>query len=214
MILLAAVAFAQQPADAPEPADEPGASAPEAADEPRAWERVGWGFGGLPAVNYNSDEGLGLGVVGSLYRYDGSTGPYRSSYALVLFVTTLGVHNHAFEVDALELGDRPIRLTVRGAFEATRTSDYCGIGPEVTCDPAVAEAEADRLGLGGEEREEFVRRYYRVRYLNPNLTANARWAIDPMPHRVELVLGWRANAMLPGDLEDPTPFPGSLYAAD
>jgi hypothetical protein len=214
MILLAAVAFAQTPADTQEPADQPGPSASEAADEPRAWERVGWGFGGLPAVNYNSDEGLGLGVVGSLYRYDGATGPYKTAANLILFVTTLGVHNHSLEVDALEVGDRPVRLTVRGAFEATRTSNYCGIGPEVTCDPAVAEAEADRLGLAGAAREDFVRRYYRVRYLNPNLGVNARWAIDPMPHRVELVLGWRANALLPGDFEDPTPFPGSLYAAD
>ncbi|MEQ1571842.1 MAG: BamA/TamA family outer membrane protein [Myxococcota bacterium] len=182
------------------------------ADEP--WTDPGWGFGGLPAVNYNSDEGLGLGVVGSAYRYDGHTSPYKTAVNLVLFVSTKAVHTHSLEVDALELGDQPLRLTARAAFDATKTGNYCGTGPAVTCDPAVAEAAADALGLDGVARDDFVRRYYRVRFLNPNAQVNLRWAIDPMPHRVELMFGWRANAMIPGEFSDPDPFPGSLYATD
>lgn len=188
--------------------------APVVEEKPDPWDRVGWGFGGLPAVNYNSDEGFGFGVVGSIYRYDGHTSPYKTAVNLVLFATTKGVQNHALEVDTLELGGRPIRATVRGEFAATNTSNYCGIGPEVTCDPAVAEQEADAAGLAGEQREDFVRRYYRSRFLNPNGTVNFRWAIDPMPHRVELLLGWRANAMIPGDFREDSPWPGSLYAQD
>jgi len=32
-------------------------------------ERTGWGWGGVPAINYNADEGFGYGVVGNVYNY-------------------------------------------------------------------------------------------------------------------------------------------------
>lgn len=198
-------------ASAQEPAPAPPDPASERADP---WDRTGWGFGGLPAVNYNSDEGLGLGVVGSLYRYDGRAAPYKTALNLILFVSTKAVHTHSLEVDAVDLGGRPLRLTARAAFEATKTSNYCGLGPEVTCDPALAEQWADGLGLSGTAREDFLRHFYRVRFLNPNAQVNLRWAVDPLPHKVELVLGWRANAMIPGDFQSAEPYFGSLYAQD
>jgi hypothetical protein len=187
---------------------------PEEVEDKQPWERTGWGFGGLPAINYNSDEGFGFGVVGSLYKYDGETGPYKTAFNLVLFATTKAVQTHTLEVDWLEVRGAPVRLTVRGEFASTSTSNYCGTGPDVTCDPALAEAAADQAELTGEAREDFVRRYYRARFLNPNLRADVRWALDPMPHRVELLLGYRANAMIPGDFQDKEPWPGSLYAQD
>ncbi|MEQ1508429.1 MAG: BamA/TamA family outer membrane protein, partial [Myxococcota bacterium] len=178
------------------------------------WDRTGWGFGGLPAANYNSDEGAGFGVVGSVYRYDGHTRPYKTAVNAVVFVTTQAVHTHSLELDALELGHKPVRLTIRGEFASTGTSNYCGIGPEVTCDEGQAEAAADASGLTGEAREDFVRRYYRTRFLNPNAQVNVRWALDPLPHKVELVFGYRANGIVPGDFSDRAPWPGSLYAQD
>lgn len=193
-------------------AEDPPPQAPEEEEQP--WQRTGFGFGGLPAVNYNSDEGFGFGVVGSLYRYDGQTGPYKTAFNLVLFATTKAVQTHSLEVDWLEVRGAPVRLTARGEFASTSTSNYCGTGPEVTCDPEVAEAEADTRALEGEAREDFVRRYYRTRFLNPNARIDLRWAIDPMPHRVELLFGWRGNAMIPGDFKDRAPFEGSLYEAD
>ncbi len=184
----------------------------DASDEP--WQREGWGFGGLPAVNYNSDEGLGFGVVGSAYRYDGKTAPYKTAINLVLFASTKAVHTHNLEVDALELGDPRLRLTVRGEFNATKTSNYCGFGNEVACDPAEAEARADALGLEGEARDDMVRRYFRTRFINPVLRADARWKLRDKPHRVEIVGGYRASAMLPGDFQEAEPWPDSRYEED
>jgi hypothetical protein len=182
------------------------------AQEP--WQERGWGWGGLPAVNYNSDEGLGLGAVGSVFRYDGEISPYRTAVNLVLFGTTGAVQTHSVEVDALQLGDRPLRLTAKAEFAATKTGNYCGTGPAVTCSAFFAEAAADQLGLEGEEREEMLRLYYRSQFLNPNAQINLRWAIDPMPHRVELLFGYRANGLIPGDLASAEPYPNSLYAED
>ena len=42
-----------------------------------AWQKDKWGGFGLPAVAYSTDEGLGFGALGSVYRYDGATQPYR-----------------------------------------------------------------------------------------------------------------------------------------
>lgn len=178
------------------------------------WQRPGWGFGGLPAVNYNSDEGAGFGVVASAYRYDGKVAPYKTAINLVIFASTKAVHTHNLEVDALELGDPRLRLTVRGEFNATKTSNYCGVGNAVTCDPAEAEAVADALTLEGDARDELVRRYYRTRFINPVFRADARWKLRDKPHRVEVLGGYRASAMLPGDFQEATPWPDSRYEED
>ena len=177
-----------------------------------AWDKTGWGFGGLPAVNFNSDEGFGFGVVASAYRYNGETKPYKTAINGVFFLTTLGIHNHNLEVDTLELADLPLRLTVRGEFNATRTSNFCGFGPEVTCDPADAEAVADAVGATSVARDELVRRYYRTRFISPMLRADARWMLDDLPHRVELLAGWRGVYLQPGDFGVSAPFPNSRYA--
>lgn len=210
--MLVRAALAQDvPPDAAAP-DAPSAEEAPAADQP--WDRHGFGFGGLPAVNYNSDEGFGFGVVGSIYKYDGSTRPYKTAVNLVLFMTTEMVHNHSLEVDAIEVGHKPIRLTARGEFEATNSSNYCGVGPEVTCDPAAAEAAADALGLEGEAREAAIDHYYQTRLLFPNAQISLRWALDPLPHKVELFVGWRGLWLIPGDFSERAPWPNSLYAED
>lgn len=177
-----------------------------------AWQRSGWGWGGLPAANYNSDEGLGFGLVGSVYRYDGSSNPYKTAVNLVLFATTKAVQTHSIEVDALQLWDRPLRLTMKGEFAATKTSNFCGLGGSVTCSDFFAEQSAEQLGLpDGAERDEYLRLYYRAQFLNPNAQVNLRWSIDPMPTRVDLLFSYRANAMIPGDLSSDDPYPQSLY---
>ncbi len=196
--------------------DAPAGGTPEPPASPDApsWTRTGWGWGGLPAVNYNSDEGVGFGVVGSLYRYDGHANPYKTAINLVLFATSKGIQTHSVELDALELGHQPLRFTSRFEFATTRTSNYCGFGPAVTCSEFFAEQDADQQGLTGAAREEYLRLYYRTRFINPNAQLNLRWALDPMPHRVELFTSYRINAMIPGDFQDAFAYPGSLYDQD
>ena len=195
--------------DAPDPDDT---VAPT--EDAKPWDRVGWGFGGVPAVNFNSDEGAGFGVVASIYRYDGQTAPYKSGTNLVLFATTKAIHAHSLEVDMVEVGHTPLRLTVRGALDSTKVDNYCGVGNAVTCDPAIPAQLADDAGLTGQEREDFERRYYRTRYIYPNLRIDARYAFDPMPHRFEVIAGYRASMIIPGDFGEKGPWPGSLYAQD
>ena len=80
LALLGSLAFAQ---DEPTETDE----APVEA-EVNPWDEVGYGWGGLPAINYNSDSGFGYGVLASVYRYDGTSSPYKWSTTLLLYKTT------------------------------------------------------------------------------------------------------------------------------
>ncbi len=196
--------------DSPDGAVDPS----EAKREAKPWDRTGWGWGGIPAVNYNSDEGFGFGAVASLYRYNGEISPYRTAMTLTIFATSKALQFHSFEIDTLRVANTPLRLKARLALDATQVDNYCGIGPEVTCDPAIPQALADAQGLTGQARDDFVTRYYRTRYINPYLRIDARYALDPMPHRLELIGGYRASLLIPGDFTERAPWPGSLYEAD
>ena len=94
------------------------------------------------------------------------------------------------------------------------------IGPEVTCDEDRALAAAADLGLADDPAldddpfDAFVRRYYRTRYIYPNLRIDARYALDPMPHRFELIAGYRGSVLIQGDFDERGPWPGSLYEED
>ena len=212
-ILLTTLALAHDPATDDEPF-EPGS--PEVEEpKPQAWDRVGWGWGGVPAINYNSDEGFGFGVLGSIYRYDGGTQPYKTRVTLLAFATTKAIQSHYLEFDTLSVGGSPLRLDGRVAFDATQVDNFCGIGPDVTCDAATAEAAAAAAGLDpaadGDAFDQFVTRYYRTRYFYPRMRINARYALDPMPHRFEIFGGYRLAYVAQGDFSESGPFQGSLY---
>ncbi len=217
VLLLATVGWAAGPGPSTDAsdavdADDVAAENGSVDDDAKPWDRVGWGWAGLPAVNFNSDEGFGFGVVGSIYRYNGGTQPYKFSVNLNIFSTTKAIHSHFVQLDWLEVGDRPLRLTIRPGLAATRTNNFCGVGWDVDCSTAPAEEAANTAFLSDDARDDLVRRYNLVRYINPYFRFNARYALDPMPHRLELFAGYRLEGLIPGDFSTDEPFEGSLYA--
>lgn len=228
LALLSGLAHAQQPAeggvdetingtDTPPAAGGSVQQAPAAAPPPaeaKPWDRVGFGWGGVPAVAYNSDDGFGYGVLASVYRYDGGTAPYKWSSTILLYMTTKQVHTHRIDLDVIEVADLPLRLTTRVEFASTRAANYCGTDPSQPCDLAEAEALAASMGLEGQAADDLVDRYHKVRLIQPNGLISARYAIDPMPHRVELMLAWWGQYLIPGDFDVRAPYPDTLYASD
>jgi len=211
--LLIAPALAQDAPDEspPEEVGEPVSPVPE--NDVVAWERQGLGFGGLPAVNYNTDEGFGAGALGTLYGYDGATAPYKWKLTALFFLTTNGVHSHYLDLDALELAGGKLRVRSRAKFGATSAENYCGLGSQVTCDEGQAILRADDQGLAeGEDRNTFLRRYYKNRLIEPFWTTNVRYQLRDKPHRVELIAGYRFSWLISGALGEPGPFEGSLYS--
>lgn len=199
--------------------EEPSSSTPPL----ETMEREGLGFGGIPAFNYDTDNGFGFGLVGSLYWYERGVAPYRYALTVILFATTKLIQDHQIRFDAVDVLDLPLRLTFRGGYYQSLTQNFCGFGNGVTCDPNVAALEASRLGLEGSAREDFLRRYYLLRLTRPYVQGLARWRLLREPVKLELMGGWRGHLLLPGDpwadddgdgAPDLTfrPYPGSLYA--
>jgi hypothetical protein len=92
------------------------AAAQASAAEPEPWQKEGVGFGGVPAINFNQDDGFGFGVVAQAFFYDGLTKPYRTSILLQLFATTKFVQSHYVLVDSLRPFSLPLRLTSKFGY--------------------------------------------------------------------------------------------------
>ncbi len=204
-----------------DPAGERAAApAPTPALAPQADNPPGMGFGAVPALNYDADNGFGFGAIANLYWYDGATRPYRAALMVQIFLTTKLLHDHHVTAEWLKAGDLPLRLWARLGYLESRSQNYCGLGGDVTCDPAVAQQAAAALGLVGDEAERVVHDYYLRRFINPYGILQARWALVEQPARFELTAGYRGSLFVPGTWEDADgdgapdlrPFPNSAYA--
>ncbi|MFH1811306.1 MAG: BamA/TamA family outer membrane protein [Pseudomonadota bacterium] len=219
---LAALAMAS-PGDAASPAAlrlSTAASTPTATHVPSADENPpfaeGLGLAAVPTLAFNSDEGFGTGGVATLYHRGGGVLPYRNAWTLRIFISTRLVQAHSLTWDAVRPADLPLRAIARAGFYSTITQNYCGVGNAVRCELRHAERAADAASLprGSDERESFIRHYYQLRFLRFFGDAFGRWRLRELPHRIELVAGWRGAYYWPGEFFHAGPYPGSLYAVD
>jgi hypothetical protein len=189
-------------------AELPGPAVAEA--PPRSFEWVA-----LPVANFDADAGFGLGGIGSLALQSPGVTPYRAAARLRIFATTRLVQNHELSWDVLHAGHPRLRVFGHIAAFATINRTYCGLGNEVTCDPAEAERAADQAGLAVDTgaREDFVRRYYLRRFLGPGAQMGGRWRLDERD-RLSLFASWRMSLYRAGTLRERGDDPGSLYAID
>ncbi len=193
------------------------ASLPAMGADESAPPEDGFGMGALPALNYNSDEGFGYGVIGTGYWYRDGLRPYKYGLTVRVFLTTKSVHAHMVRLDALDVGGLPLRITAQGGYNSTLAANFCGYVGDGHCqanEVAVAESAADMLALQGTAREDYVRRYYLMRYTEPYLNIQTRTRIKPLPHKVEIMAGYRGSYYFAGTPGDQTPWEGSLYDSD
>lgn len=174
----------------------------------------GFNMGALPALNYNSDEGFGYGVIGTGYWYRDGLRPYKYGLTVRVFLTTKNVHAHMVRLDALDVADLPLRVTAQAGYFSTLAANFCGYVGDGHCgvnSASIAESAADVAGLTGTAREDFVRRYYLMRYTEPYLNIQTRTRIKDLPHKVEVIGGYRGSLYMQGTPGDESPWPGSLY---
>jgi hypothetical protein len=170
---------------------------------------------GVPIVSYNADEGFGFGTTAGFHHYSEGVRPFRDDLAISLFVTTRLIQRYELRWEGLQVLDLPLRMRVVGGLFSTAARNFCGFGNGVRCSAAVAQERAEERGLspGSEAYEEFVRRYYLVRFVRPFVDVTARWRLyNGDGFVVDALGGWRLAWHLPGDFNEPTPYPGSLYA--
>jgi outer membrane protein assembly factor BamA len=83
---------------------------------------------GIPALNFDSDEGLGYGALLQYYDYGDHIEPYRYTLQPTLFLTTKGRRDVGLFVDAPHLLPNGWRLGASFAREQQLATPYYGIG--------------------------------------------------------------------------------------
>lgn len=112
----------------------------------------GWEMSGLPALNFNADEGFGYGIIAQAFNYgDGTVKPYAYTIQPLLFLTTKGRRDLSIFIDAPHLLPKNWRMGLYAGREQQFATPYYGVGN--------ATAHVDALEL---EPNPYYYRYGRV----------------------------------------------------
>ena len=103
--------------------------APPPPPPPRGWE-----FFALPALNFDSDEGVGYGALAEIYNYGNGVQPYRFTVRPIVFLTTKGRRDFVLFFDAPKLLPNNWRLDGYIGREQQLATPYYGIGNNTTYD--------------------------------------------------------------------------------
>lgn len=105
---------------------------PLAGQRPRSLE-----VSGIPALNFDADEGVGYGAILALYRYQPGSTTYRWTLQPTLFMTSRGRRDYTVFFDAPSRAGQPWRVTAYAGRERQLAAPYYGIGNETPFDAAV-----------------------------------------------------------------------------
>ncbi len=92
---------------------------------------------GLPAVNFDADEGFGYGVIVAVYGYDASAVSYRWTLQPTVFLTTQGRRDYTLFFDAPARPEHPWRFTSFVGREQQLSAPYYGTGNASSYDAAL-----------------------------------------------------------------------------
>ncbi|MBN1206123.1 MAG: BamA/TamA family outer membrane protein [Myxococcaceae bacterium] len=81
----------------------------------------------LPLLSFNSDFGVGYGLVGGMYLYGEGHTPYQHGLGAQVFFTSRGVQNHYLRYDGPQLLG-PLRVEARFEYKRELRSPFYGAG--------------------------------------------------------------------------------------
>ncbi len=132
---------------------------------------TGWEPAGLPALNYDSDDGFGYGVLFELYNYgEGGYEPYRFTIQPTVFLTTEGRRDLTLFFDAPHVLPEGWRIDATLASERHIASPFYGVGNEAPFDATLEDTEGQY--------------YYRFGRDRTRAAANVQRGIGDTPMRV------------------------------
>lgn len=103
-----------------------------------------WEIAGIPALNYDADEGFGYGAILELYNYgDGNAEPYAFTIQPNVFLTTGGRRDVSVFVDVPKLMGKGWRVTGSVSREQQLSTPYYGVGNESVRDTMLEQAPND-----------------------------------------------------------------------
>jgi hypothetical protein len=96
---------------------------------------VGWELSGVPALNFDADEGFGFGAALELYNYGSGARPYRFTIQPTALATTKGRRDVTVFFDAPALLPNGWRMSAFLGNELQLAQPYYGIGNNAPYDP-------------------------------------------------------------------------------
>jgi hypothetical protein len=100
----------------------------------------GWDIAGVPALNFDADEGFGAGAALEFYNYGSGVQPYRFTIQPTLLVTTKGRRDLTVFFDAPTLLPGGWRVSAFVGREQQLAQPYYGIGNSTPYDHSLEEA--------------------------------------------------------------------------
>ncbi len=164
--------------------------------------RLEWG--GVPAINYDSDLGFGFGAIGNVAKLSPNHVPYAWRLQLQLYAAAkesetgdleIPFQAHYLQFDFPGFVSPALRVNGEAAFRRFSNAGWYG------------------LGSAAEERADAPPKFYRYDRIFPSLLVNGRYALVDTPvevgkRRLELLVGTRITYNLT------RPYDGSLLARD
>ena len=112
------------------------ASSTVASAQPLQRQPTGHSLVGLPALNFDADEGVGYGALLQYYEYGGGESPYRYTIQPTVFLTTRGRKDFNVFFDAPKLLPAGWRVSGSVAREQQLATPYYGVGNATVVDDA------------------------------------------------------------------------------
>jgi len=107
---------------------------------------------GLPALNFDADEGFGYGVILALYGYDPGSPSYRWTVQPTVFLTTQGRRDYTLFADAPSSPGHPWRISGFVGREQQLATPYYGLGNNTSYDPALEQGATRYFYRYGRDR--------------------------------------------------------------
>jgi hypothetical protein len=129
-------------------------------------DKTGTEVGVLPLIGGDTDNGFGLGAIGSVASFDATHTPYKWQLQFASFIATKSFPSPSYEdgfvnLIAPQMLDGKLRLEIRPSFTRETALRFYGLGNNVTIPPGAADATRD-----------FYSR------LHPQLAVLTRWKLD------------------------------------
>ena len=112
----------------------------------------GWEVSGVPAVNFDADEGFGMGAALELYNYGAGVQPYRFTIQPTVLLTSRGRRDVTVFFDAPSLLPLGWRVSAFAGREEQRAQPYYGVGNATPYDPGLEQAPNSYFYRFGRER--------------------------------------------------------------
>lgn len=160
---------------------------------------------GLPALNFDADEGFGYGVILALYGYDASSISYRWTVQPTVFLTTEGRRDYTLFFDAPSSLGHPWRVSGFLGREQQLATPYYGIGNDTPYDPAVEHGSTRYFYRYGRDR---TRLTTDVQHALGSTSVRALLGAGVSSDRIDLTPFDSGTTLIQHDLSNRTPATG------